>query len=168
MKKRILAINPNAKVQTIFQFLSHENVSETLTEKYDYIIDAIDDINAKIWLVKLAKSKNINIVSALGAGNRSGLPTFEITDVYTDGDRPHLHARVRHLSPAIRNERAHRGLVPSCERDRLQCDSDSGRHGNGGAEKRDEYGGREGHRRFGCRADVHPLGLPHPVRNGRG
>ena len=82
MKKRILAINPNAKVQTIFQFLSHENVSETLTEKYDYIIDAIDDINAKIWLVKLAKSKNINIVSALGAGNRSGLPTFEITDVY--------------------------------------------------------------------------------------
>ena len=82
MKKRIMAVNPNAKVQTVFKFLSPENIAETLAEKYDYVIDAIDDIKAKVALISYCKKNTINIISAMGAGNRWGQPSFEVVDIY--------------------------------------------------------------------------------------
>lgn len=82
MKKRILAINPNAKIETIFKFLSPENIAETLTEKYDYVVDAIDDIKTKVALICFCKVCGINVISAMGAGNRRGLPNFEVVDIF--------------------------------------------------------------------------------------
>ena len=82
MKKRILAINQNAKIETIFRFLSPENIAETLLGKYDYVIDCIDDIKAKVALICFCKAQNIRIISAMGAGNRSGLPNFEVMDIF--------------------------------------------------------------------------------------
>lgn len=82
MKKRILAINPNAKIETIFKFISPVNIAETLTNKYDYVIDCIDDIKAKVALICFCKAQNINIISAMGAGNRRGLPSFEVVDIF--------------------------------------------------------------------------------------
>ena len=82
MKKRILAINPNAKIETIFRFLTPENIAETLLGKYDYVIDCIDDIKAKVALICFCKACGINVISAMGAGNRSGLPNFEVMDIF--------------------------------------------------------------------------------------
>ena len=82
MKKRILAINPNAKIETIFRFLTPENIAETLLGKYDYVIDCIDDIKAKVALICFSKACGINVISAMGAGNRSGLPNFEVMDIF--------------------------------------------------------------------------------------
>ena len=82
MKNRILSINPNASVDTIFEFVSEQNIDKIVDPKFDYIIDCIDDINAKALLANSAKQKRIPIASALGAGNRMGLPSFEMMDIF--------------------------------------------------------------------------------------
>lgn len=67
-KKRLLAINPDLDVNIYNAFLNTENSS--ILTKYDYIIDACDDINAKILLIKYAQNNNIKIISSMGTGKR--------------------------------------------------------------------------------------------------
>ncbi|MBQ8908709.1 MAG: tRNA threonylcarbamoyladenosine dehydratase [Clostridia bacterium] len=74
-------INKNIKINVVFDKLTEENVS-SLIKNTDLVIDAIDSINDKLALIVYCKSHNINIISAMGAGNRSDVPVFEVTDVY--------------------------------------------------------------------------------------
>lgn len=88
MKERISQINPNCRVNAKFAKISSENVDEIFSEKFDFVVDAIDNFEGKISLVKAAQKRNIPIVSAMGAGNRSSIPVFKICDVfktYNDG-----------------------------------------------------------------------------------
>lgn len=79
--KRIKNINPNCEVVEKTQKITTENISELLNEKYDYVIDAIDDINAKVGIAKYCQENNIKLVSSMGTGNRYKLPQFEVTDI---------------------------------------------------------------------------------------
>ena len=68
-KDRILSINPEVKVEVFDKFID-ENTIKEINFDFDYIIDAIDDTNAKVLLIKEAKNRNIDIISMMGAGNR--------------------------------------------------------------------------------------------------
>ena len=82
MKNRILDINPNCNVTAINKKLEAESLPEIITEKYDFVIDAIDIVTDKVNLIKYCYENNINIVSAMGAGNRFSMPEFIVCDIF--------------------------------------------------------------------------------------
>ena len=82
MKERILDINPNAIVETHKLFYLPSDDNELIKDEYDYIIDAVDTVTAKIDLVVQATKRNIPIISAMGAGNKMDPTLFEVSDIY--------------------------------------------------------------------------------------
>ncbi len=80
-KKRILEINPNAKVSTYQEFFMPET-EEILDNTIDYIADCIDTVTAKIELVVRANKMGIPIISSMGTGNKLDPTKFEVTDIY--------------------------------------------------------------------------------------
>ncbi len=82
MKERILEINPQAEVETLQKFYLPELAEELVREDYDYLLDAVDTVTAKVDLVVNAKKKGIPIISCMGAGNKMDPTRFEVTDIY--------------------------------------------------------------------------------------
>lgn len=82
MKERMLEINPDVKVNIHDCFFLPENAEEFPFEEYDYIVDAVDTVTAKIALVMKAKEMNIPIISSMGAGNKLDASKFEVADIY--------------------------------------------------------------------------------------
>ena len=82
LKKQINLINPNSKVDKYAIKLDEETINDIDFTNFDYIIDCIDDVNAKKLLIKKAKEINLPILCAMGAGNRyAEVPQFEIVDI---------------------------------------------------------------------------------------
>ncbi|MDD4170867.1 MAG: tRNA threonylcarbamoyladenosine dehydratase [Syntrophomonas sp.] len=102
MKERILEINPRAQVITHQAFYRPEYASELVTLDYDYIIDAIDSVTAKIDLILNAKRLNIPIISCMGAGNKLDPGRFQIADIYDTSVCP--------LAKVMRRELRKRGV----------------------------------------------------------
>lgn len=82
MKERILDINPDADVRIHKCFFLPENADEFPFEEYDYVVDAVDTVTAKIELVMKCKEKNIPIISSMGAGNKLDGSQFRVADIY--------------------------------------------------------------------------------------
>ena len=82
MKDRILEINPDAKVEVHKCFFLPENADEFPFEEYDYIVDAVDTVTAKISLVMKAQEMNVPIISSMGAGNKLDASQFRVADIY--------------------------------------------------------------------------------------
>ena len=83
MKERIFEINPSAKVDAIQKFyLPNENAEDFFICDYDYVVDAIDTITAKINLVCECKSRGIKIISSMGAGNKFNPEKFKVGDIF--------------------------------------------------------------------------------------
>lgn len=82
MKERILAINPDADVRIHQCFFLPENADQFPFEEYDYIVDAVDTVTAKIELIMKAQEKNIPIISCMGAGNKLEASRFQVADIY--------------------------------------------------------------------------------------
>lgn len=80
-RKRILDINPNAKVEVHQEFFTKDSKG-ILDNSISYIIDAVDTVTAKIELVVQAKQLNIPIISCMGTGNKLDPTKFEVTDIY--------------------------------------------------------------------------------------
>lgn len=86
LKQRLLDINPNANVTAICERYT-EN-SNILNTGYDYVIDAIDSVADKLALIKQSHNLGLNIISAMGAGNRCDIPEFKVVDIsktFNDG-----------------------------------------------------------------------------------
>ena len=81
-KERILEINPDAKVNTYKCFFLPENADEFPFDEYDYIVDAVDTVTAKIKLVEISQEKKIPIISSMGTGNKLDPTKLEVTDIY--------------------------------------------------------------------------------------
>ncbi len=77
-KNRALSINPNLEIDAINTFLTKDNLDFITKINPDYIIDAIDNVTAKIALIKLSHENNINIISSMGTGNRFDITGFTI------------------------------------------------------------------------------------------
>lgn len=82
MKERMLDINPNVEVSTYRAFFLPENADTFPFAEYDYIVDAVDTVTAKIELVMKATEKSIPIISCMGTGNKLDGSRFEVTDIY--------------------------------------------------------------------------------------
>lgn len=83
MRERILDINPAAKVEAIQKFLlPAEPVEDFFICRYDYVIDAIDNITAKIFLVEECQRRGIKIISSMGAGNKFDPTRFKVADIF--------------------------------------------------------------------------------------
>ena len=81
-KNQILSINPNANVRCYPLKLDETTIKSIDFSQYDYIVDCIDDINAKKLLIKLSKILDVPILCAMGAGNRyKEVPQFEVVDI---------------------------------------------------------------------------------------
>lgn len=81
MKNRLMDINDHLEIEVFNEKFCEEN-SDILTSKYDYVIDAIDDIENKVLLIKKSHELGLNIISAMGAGNRFDIPNFKVADIY--------------------------------------------------------------------------------------
>lgn len=81
MKERIANINPNCKVVCYDTFFLEDTVSLFDFTKYDYIVDAIDTITAKLKLIEIANDLNIPIISSMGTGNKLDPTKLEVTDI---------------------------------------------------------------------------------------
>ena len=82
MKDRILEINPAAQVNVHKCFFLPENADEFPFDEYDYIVDAVDTVTAKIELVMKAQEKNVPVISSMGAGNKLDGSQFRVSDIY--------------------------------------------------------------------------------------
>jgi len=81
MKERILDINPQAKVTAYKCFFLPENKDLFDFSQYDYVIDAVDTVTAKLAIIQQAKAANVPVISSMGAGNKLNPLLFEITDI---------------------------------------------------------------------------------------
>lgn len=102
MKERILEINPDCKVEVHKCFYLPENKDDFDFTQYDYIVDAVDTVTAKIQLVMEAQEKGVPIISSMGAGNKLNPAEFEVADIYKTSVCP--------LAKVMRRELKKRGV----------------------------------------------------------
>ena len=102
MKERMLEINPDVDVAVHKSFFLPENADEFPFDEYDYIVDAVDTVTAKIELVMKARGKNIPIISSMGAGNKLDASQFRVADIYK--------TKVCPLAKVMRRELKKRGV----------------------------------------------------------
>ena len=81
MKERILSINDKAVVEVKKMFVLPENIDEIDFSQFDYIVDAIDTIKAKLAIIAKANELNIPMISSMGAGNKLNPMGFIVTDI---------------------------------------------------------------------------------------
>ena len=102
MRDRVLDINPNCKVNIHKTFYLPETAGEFNFSSYDYIVDAVDTVTAKIALVMKAQEKNVPIISSMGAGNKLDASAFCVADIYK--------TKVCPLAKVMRRELKKRGV----------------------------------------------------------
>ena len=88
MKERLLDINPSCVITTFKEKYLPDNRELFFKNNYDYVVDAIDMVTSKVDLIKYCHDLNLNIISAMGAGNRYTVPEFKVVDIfktYNDG-----------------------------------------------------------------------------------
>ena len=81
MKERMQSINPDVKVRIHNCFFLPENSGEFPFEEYDYVVDAVDTVTAKIELIMKAKEAGVPVISSMGAGNKLNPSMFEVADI---------------------------------------------------------------------------------------
>ncbi len=103
MKERIADINPDCKVNAYLCFYLPETKDEFDFSQYDYVVDAVDTVTAKLTLVCEAKDKGVPIISSMGAGNKLNPAMFEVADIYKTSVCP--------LAKVMRRELKKRGIT---------------------------------------------------------
>lgn len=81
MKERILDINPEAKVILHNTFYLPENASDFDFREYDYVVDAVDTVTAKLLIIQNAKDAGVPVISSMGAGNKLDPTRFQVADI---------------------------------------------------------------------------------------
>lgn len=102
MKNRMLEINPDVIVNMHKCFFLPENANEFPFEEYDYVVDAVDTVTAKIELVMKCQEKGVPIISSMGAGNKLDASAFRVADIYKTKMCP--------LAKVMRHELKKRGV----------------------------------------------------------
>lgn len=82
MRERILEINPQAQVRVHSCFFLPENADSFPFSEYDYVVDAVDTVTAKIELALRAQAAGVPVISSMGAGNKLDATAFRVADLY--------------------------------------------------------------------------------------
>ena len=102
MRDRILEINPKAEVRIHNCFYLAENAADFDFSEYDYVVDAVDTVTAKLELIMRAKESGTPIISSMGAGNKLDASAFRVADIYK--------TKVCPLAKVMRRELKKRGV----------------------------------------------------------
>jgi tRNA A37 threonylcarbamoyladenosine dehydratase len=102
MKQRIRDINPDAEVITHKKLIKPGVEDGIIYRSLDYIVDAVDMVAAKIYLVQKAKEKSVPIISSMGAGNKLNPAMLEVDDIFKTSVCP--------LARVMRKELKKRGI----------------------------------------------------------
>lgn len=126
MRDRILDINPDAEVTVHNCFFLPENADDFDFTQYDYVVDAVDTVTAKLEIIMRAKQKNVPVISSMGAGNKLDPTKFELADIYKTSVCP--------LARVMRYELKRRGVkklkvVYSTEESRKPVGAQKDEHG---------------------------------------
>lgn len=81
MARRVQDINPDCRVEAIRMFYLPQNAGEVDLSRYDYVVDCIDTVTAKLELVTRCNALQIKIISAMGTGNKFDPSTLVVTDL---------------------------------------------------------------------------------------
>ena len=82
MRERMLEINPDCDVRVHKCFYLPETAAEFNFSDYDYVVDAVDTVTAKVTLVLEAQKAGVPIISCMGAGNKLDPSRFRVADIY--------------------------------------------------------------------------------------
>lgn len=82
MKERILSINQEAQVQVHCCFFLPDNAGTFSFSDYDYVVDAVDTVTAKMELIVRSQQAEVPIICAMGAGNKLDASRFRVADIY--------------------------------------------------------------------------------------
>lgn len=115
LAQRIARINPACQVTRHAMFYLPENADAIDLSRYDYVVDAIDTVSAKIVLAQRCEQLQVPLISAMGAGNKLDPTKFVITDITRTTTCPlarvmrrELRKRgVKHLKVCYSTEKAH-------------------------------------------------------------
>lgn len=102
VKERLLDINKDLNIKAINCIFNGESSDEIFSESYDYVVDAIDMVSAKIHLIQLCINKQIPIISSMGMGNKLDPTKIEISDISNTHTCP--------LAKVMRKELRSRGI----------------------------------------------------------
>lgn len=102
MAERCHAINPGAQVEAVKAFYCADNSSELLHRGYDYVLDCIDHITAKLHLLESCHKHGIPVISSMGAANKLDPTQIKVADL--------SHTRICRLARIIRKELRRRGV----------------------------------------------------------
>ena len=102
MRDRILQINPKADVRIHASFFLPENAHEFPFSEYDYVVDAVDTVAAKLELAVVCQEQGIPLMSSMGAGNKLDPCAFKVADIY--------ETKVCPLAKVMRRELRKRGV----------------------------------------------------------
>lgn len=102
MRERIMSINPMANVNVRNMFFLPENSHEFDFTQYDYVVDAVDTVTAKLSIVMKCDETNVPVISSMGAGNKLNPTMFEVADIYKTSVCP--------LAKVMRQELKKRGI----------------------------------------------------------
>ena len=80
-KRRILDISPDCEVTTCPIFYLPENADEVDLSAYDYVVDCVDTVKAKMELVRRCQAKRIHLISCMGAANKMQANAFKVADL---------------------------------------------------------------------------------------
>jgi tRNA threonylcarbamoyladenosine dehydratase len=103
MRERILEINPDCRVEMNPCFYTPANADQFDLSRYDYIVDAVDTVSAKLELAVRAVKAGVPIISCMGAGNKLDPTQFEVADIYSTSVCP--------LARVMRRELKARGIA---------------------------------------------------------
>lgn len=102
MEARMKDINPNVDIRTHKCFFLPENADSFPFSEYDYVVDAVDTVSAKLTLAVKAQEAGVPIISSMGAGNKLDASAFRVADIYKTSMDP--------LARVMRRELKKRGV----------------------------------------------------------
>jgi tRNA A37 threonylcarbamoyladenosine dehydratase len=88
MGMRLKDINPDLKLTVIQEYLKDERIVEVLLEGYDYVVDAIDTLSPKIFLIYHSLKMKLSVVSSMGAGGKFDTTRISISDISATNNCP--------------------------------------------------------------------------------
>jgi Dinucleotide-utilizing enzymes involved in molybdopterin and thiamine biosynthesis family 1 len=101
-KERILMINPDAKITARKCFFLPENSGDFDFSEYDYVVDAVDTVTAKVHIILQSKAAGVPVISSMGTGNKINPALLQVSDIYKTSVCP--------LARVMRHEMKKRGV----------------------------------------------------------
>ncbi len=102
MAERVLDINPDILAEQQVCFVGPDTIDRFDFSSYDYCIDAVDTVTAKLLIIERAAAAGKPVISCMGAGNKFDPTAFEVTDIYKTSVCP--------LAKVMRRELKKRGI----------------------------------------------------------